>query len=278
MSKPKKAENPDQSEWVFYSTDSDQRFTITKHTAKLSGLFKNVMEISKENTVVLEPVDQKHETADLVFKLNTTRLLKFVHEYFKLWESNPEKSNYVKVEPIHTSEFLHVLQPVDLQFITNYIHECVLYYSEHNDLDIGKFNDFTSYNKKWTMTMLSELLCQVDELLDIECLSNKIYAYIAVLVWNTSAVDFSNALDCPEFKEAQEKAIQEYLQDGHEYLARHFKETGQIPCLAPKIESDAMQNIDELEDLVDLQAPIKDEDEDSNASDDSNVSDDEDSE
>lgn len=199
--------------WTFYSEAGKERFTVPEEVAKLSGTFKAMIDNSEnEKAVSLQVVNQVVDGSNEVYQINTNNMLKYVYDYFKLWEENPSKSDYVKVAPVQTSEVSHVLQEKDIQFIQNYLN---------NEMPEFKGTEQQIRNKR--IETLGKLLSQVDEFLDIQSLSNKIYAYIAVLVWNTSIVDFSEALKDPTFKAAQDAAIAQWEKDNPNKFASYVR-------------------------------------------------------
>ena len=60
-----------------------------------------------------------------------------------------------------------------------------------------------------TIQILGELICQA-EYLQIQSLSNKLYAWCACLIWNTSLIDMYEATSDPYFMELQNNALEEY--------------------------------------------------------------------
>jgi hypothetical protein len=224
------AETP--SQWTFYSTEGKStKYTVSIEVAKLSSLFKNMIENSNEETsVCMQPTDQPHELYDTYYTINTDEMLSYVYQYMKLWEDQPEKANYVKQEPVQTSEVEHILQDKDIEFIRKFI-------------DDGK-----ATTEKEIKERLSLLLCQVDELLGIECLSNKIYAYIGVLFWNKSAFDFAEALEDPDFKAAQLKAVEDWKKDNPSRFARYISNNTTDILYPPTALTDAEDSEPETDD------------------------------
>lgn len=199
--------------WTFYSLIGDEKFTLPIKVAKLSGVFKSMIENSEnEHAVSLQVVNQVVNGTNEVYQINTDKFLKYVYEYFKLWETCPEKANYVDVAPVQTSEIEHILQEKDIVFIKNYLAK-----------EIPDFKGSESEIRRKHIETLGKLLSQVDEFLDIQSLSNKIYAYIAVLVWNTSIVDFAEALNDPGFKAAQDDAIAQWEKDNPNKFASYVR-------------------------------------------------------
>lgn len=199
--------------WTFYSATGKERFTVPEEVAKLSGTFKVMIDNSEnEKAVSLQVVDQVVDGSNEVYQINTDNMLKYVYDYFKLWEENPSKSDYVEVAPVQTSEVSHVLQEKDIQFIQNYLNN-----------EMPEFKGTEQQIRRKRIETLGKLLSQVDEFLDIQSLSNKIYAYIAVLVWNTSIVDFSEALKDPAFKAAQDAAIAQWEKDNPNKFASYVR-------------------------------------------------------
>lgn len=203
----------DEEIWTFYSAAGTERFTIPTKVAKLSGTFKAMIDHSEnEEAVSLQVVNQTVDGSDEVYQINTDRFLKYVYDYFKIWEDAPEKADYVSVGPVQTSEISHILLEKDILFIQNYLSR-----------EIPEIRGTETEIRRNRIETLGKLLSQVDEFLDIRCLANKIYAYIAVLVWNTSIVDFSEALRDPAFKAAQDAAIAQWERDNPNKFATYVR-------------------------------------------------------
>jgi hypothetical protein len=230
----------------FGSTGSQVRYVVSSESAQMSALFKNMIETSPDEThISLSTVEQQHETiAGISYTLNTDRLLGYVFDYMNIWKDHVDDSDYVKEEPIHTGEITHILKPDDVKFIRKFLSETA---TANNYGDNYASNPI--YRRKTDIAMLGELLCQVDEFLNIKCLSNKIYAYIAVLIWNTSAVDFADALTDDDFKQAQNSALVEWQENNPTRFGRFVKShTTDGIVLAPRadnIDSDVSSSDDD---------------------------------
>ena len=206
--------------YSFKSANSDEIYYVPKNTLFLSLTFKEMMECSKEKSIVLSNVIQRHENvSNVTYHLNTNRLLAYVHKYMKIWEGRETEANYVKEEPVQTSELSHVfanskgvIYIEDIKFIADFIQETML------DIRSGSLPGYPKIPEKlsryehrqWITMILGELACQCDELLNMPSLANKIYAYIAVKIWNTSVADFADAMHDPAFSAAQDKALEEW--------------------------------------------------------------------
>lgn len=185
--------------WTFFS-DNNKKFTVLLEAARLSKLFDEMSKSSSEKILELSIVKQIGSTGQII-EINSTKMLEYVYDYFKLWENNPSDAHYVEEKPIQTCEISHVLQLKDIKYIEDYLQkECECKGTE-------------SQIRSNKIKCLGNLLLQVDEFLNIPSLSNKIYAYIAVLIWNTSVVDFAEALKDQNFLNAQKKAIAEWEKD-----------------------------------------------------------------
>ena len=206
--------------YSFKAANCDTVYHVSKNTLHLSLTFKEMLEYSKEKNITLSNVVQQHENIpNVIYHLNTNRLLSYVYKYMKIWEGHETEANYVKEEPVQTSELSHVfanskgvVYEEDINFINEYIQETI------RDIRIEKLPGYPKISDKLTRyeqrrlvaIVLGELACQCDELLNMPSLANKIYAYLAVKIWNTSIADFAEAMHDPEFNNAQEKALEEW--------------------------------------------------------------------
>ncbi len=225
--------------WTFYSTEGKERFTIPVEVAKMSGVFASMIEMSEnERAVSLSVIKQTFDNSQEVFEVNTDKLFRYVYEYLMMWEPNLKKSDYVKVGPVQTSEIQHVLQDIDIKFIEGYLADY-----------LAGFKGTISEVRRQKVKGLGVLLAQVDGVLDIQSLANKLYAYIAVTVWNTSIVDFAEAMNDPAFRKAQEAAIDTWKQDNPNRFAGYVRShtTGDITL--PPTNETSPEDLEELEDF-----------------------------
>jgi hypothetical protein len=230
-------------------------YYVTKNMLCLSNMFKDIIECTKEKHITLSNVIQRHENLpNVVYHLNTDRLLSYVYKYMLIWEGKETEANYVKEEPVQTSELSHifanskgVVYTEDIVYIENFIQETLA------DIKSGKLPGYpkqkdklSRYEKRQLISLiLGELACQCDELLNMPSLANKIYAYIAVKIWNTSIVDFAEAMKDPEFSRIQEKVISEWKELNPDKFSLYAKSqtTGNVN-IAPAVDLD-----DDLSDI-----------------------------
>ena len=251
--------------WTFYTADSDVRYTVPIKVAQLSGTFSNMIKSSQnERAVSLQIVSQTLEGTDKVYLINTNHLLSYVYRYFKLWENSPDNSDYVKEEPVQTSEIHHLLRNVDIILINEYLDEY---------LKLQHVNENTDDCSKVRMAKkeaLGILLSQVDEFLDIKCFAKKIYAYIGALIWNTSLIDFAEAMQDPKFRAAQQAAVEAWKLDNDSYFANYIRSQNvETISLAPMISKEQLKEYSEFVDAEELAAKqaLDDSDSDSDDSD-----------
>ena len=226
--------------WTFYSAESDNRYSVPIAVAQLSGTFSTMIKSSQnEKAVSLQVVSQKLETTDKEYLINTDYLLSYVYRYFKIWEKNITGSNYVKEEPVQTSEIHHLLKKCDIDLIDTYIEE----YLQSNR--INEFTDKPTAVRNAKKEALGILLSQVDEFLDIKCFSNKLYAYIGTLIWNTSIADFAEAMQDPAFYAAQQAAVEAWKLDNETHFANYIRSqpVGSI-SLAPIVPDEQINSVE----------------------------------
>lgn len=189
-----------QESFYYKSKESDVVYELSFDAAKLSGLFSVMIEqnrnenITKENAVALDVVYLQHTESTNQFTINTDRMLKYVDMYFKIWSENPSSANYVKETSIQTSDISTILKQSDLSLINNYLMDNITLIKEHKRSDYPDFSNWEfqnseNYKRSIKLQLLNELLSQVDEFLDIESFSNKIFAYIAAIICEVSLVN-----------------------------------------------------------------------------------------
>lgn len=216
--------------WTFYSSEGGAvKYKTSIEGASLSQLFKNMIRNSVENNKIegkisivdneikLYVIDQPNEYSEEYHKINTNKMLNYVNLYFELWKDDVDNANYVKAEPVITHDIHHILREKDVKFIEDYIS------AEIGSIlpNISNYTDII-HNK---INCLGVLLAQVDEFLNIESLSNKIYAYIATLLFGLSLNDLSYVLnEVPAVKAATDIAITEWSKDNPNKFAQYICE------------------------------------------------------
>ncbi len=204
--------------WTFYSISGTKKYTVSEPVAALSKMFKTMIENAEnEKAVQLQVIQQVIEGTDEKFEINTDRMLEYIYQYFKIWETNPELADYVPVGPVQTSEFSHVLQDKDIEFIEHYLSR-----------EMPDYKGTESQIRRKKIETIGKLACQADGFLEIDSLAHKLYAYVAVLIWNTSIVDFSEALRDPEFKKIQYAAIEQWEKDNDNKFAAYARDNKDI--------------------------------------------------
>ena len=226
-----------------FRANGGKPYTISKNALFLSGTFKDMVESSKESNIVLSDVIQKHENdPSIVYHLNTDRLLSYVHKYMKIWEGREANADYVSVAPVQTSELNHILTDInDIQFLEEFIQETLLLIRTRKLPGYPPIPEKLQRHEKRRLicTILGELACQCDELLNIQSLASKIYAYIAIKIWETSAADFAYAMQDPNFKNAMDKALEEWRQLNPDKFSMYANgQTTDGVSIAPAVDLD----------------------------------------
>lgn len=220
------------SEVTFYSDeDPSKTFVISNKSAETSALLSSVLGSSADLKNIQLP-KIKHAGGDgRTYFINTTKLLSYVHEYLKMWESDVEGSNYVKEKPIQTGDIRQVLQQIDIDFINRYL------LSELPEEAKPLYHSNVKYKRQMDIDIIGVLLSQCDEFLGITSISNKLYAYIAVQIWNTTIADFHSATKDPLFAKMQQEAVNEWKE---QHVAR----------LSSRVVSTTTGDADDNDDLI----------------------------
>ncbi len=203
----------------FCSSEPDSiLFEVPESAACLSGLFDSMLKSDSSKLIHLNPVTHIADwPVRRNYQINTNKLLNYVYKYFILWSKTPSSANYVEQKPVQTGDVTQFLKPIDIEFINLYLIET----SNVDWIDKTRYNVEPTYTRYINNSLLGELLTQVDEFLNIESLSNKIYAYIAAGIWNSSLVDFQNATQDPIFKKLQEDALADWKEQHTERISQH---------------------------------------------------------
>lgn len=165
-------------------------YSIPKNAAELSATFKYHIK-KAELEIVFPRVSHKHNGYDCV--INTSTMLSFIEAYLSYWSKNQELEDYIKEEPVCVGDpSVIITDKNDLLLIKKFL-------ADKKELD-----DKT--------IILSTLTCQA-EYLGLNGLINKLYAYFAVLIFNTSVIDFQQATHNPEFEAIKEKVLLEWKKE-----------------------------------------------------------------
>ena len=150
-------------------------YEIPKKVLSLVPLFKSMR--IEDTPVYIGPITVEDDcVVDRVYVINTAEMFDIVMEYIDIWKDKPTADNYVK-PPIHTKAITDILQKKDLDLILKYLKRT-------EARDVVPITD-----KLYQISKLNKLLKMVDGFLQMEGFANKIYAYIASLIINTSLMD-----------------------------------------------------------------------------------------
>lgn len=189
----------------FRSENSNVVFAIPVSAVKLSEFFDNVLAHNEadastpETALVIGLVPHADETLpNVYFNINTERLLRYCYDYFMLWYKNTDDANYIKAEPVQTWDPAQLLKEQDLSLIRRYLHESIECIKDkqlpgYDNFSMETFITDIEYNHEITIKLLNELLTQVTGFLLIESFGNKIFAYLATIIWDTSLVDIGTS-------------------------------------------------------------------------------------
>jgi hypothetical protein len=202
---------------VYFKSSKDERiFIITELQASISGLLIS-MDLTNNNVnnpIILDAVIVNNENNNnFTYQINTYEMLNYVYEYMNLWKDNIKDILYIKEEQIQIHDPALILVEKDYLFIKNYINNIINSIINknkiYNGFNINEYNEKKNYYIMITIQILGELICQA-EFLQIQSLSNKLYAWCACLVWNTSVIDMYEATNDTYFMDLQKLALEEY--------------------------------------------------------------------
>jgi hypothetical protein len=179
----------------FSDEDPNKVFIITKQLAKESTLLTSML--STNSNFEFHVLNYEH--FENKYSINNVKLLNVVYKYLINWSDSIESIDYITNQQIQTNDLYQILKKIDIDLINDYINEEI----KNLDIDEEKYNNENLYNLDIKCKLLSRLLTQVDEYLDIQSFSKKIYAYLAVLIWNTNIIDYHQATKVDSFKKLQ---------------------------------------------------------------------------
>ena len=194
--------------------DSSKCYSISIEAIELIDLFKKMHDSDKKSSLSPEfaielpqiYVDDTKFNAKPYY-LNTLDIIEFVNSYIKLWEHRYKSANYLKEETVQTGNPEQIIHQDDLKLIRSYIKD------RYEELSLNEqklITDNKLYNKQFSIDALSTLVKNVDGYLIIESLKNKLYAYIATIIWTCSMKELSEIASDDRFLEMQNDSIKEW--------------------------------------------------------------------
>lgn len=204
--------------FYFKSKNSNHIYEVPTNTLPLCKHFEELYNISpldyqKDTPYELLSVVHPDEYTMREYKINTEWLLFYVEKYMLLWRDNPQDANYVKVKKCKASDINQFLVKRDSDFIKEYLNDRIVNKELGLDIDVALYNRSANYKTKIDFYLLSHLLMQVDQYLNMESLANKIYTWCAVSIYNKSITDFYEILDDPYFKQLSNETTDKYLEE-----------------------------------------------------------------
>lgn len=164
---------------------------------------------TKETAVHIKPVyirdacDKNPE-----FWINTIELFDVVMEYVENWKNTPiDLVNYIKKDIVQTGYANQIIKTNDLKLILKF-----------TSMQIAKLDSDTQKSMRENLTIkkyqiiscLNPLLKMVDGFLLMHGFADKIYAYIATIIWNCSLKELDDVSGEEYFAELQRKQLIEY--------------------------------------------------------------------
>lgn len=218
----------------YFSTNKGKNiYSVHVSAAKLSETFARVissyqtdnikgdLNISFDETLCER---ENWETEGKVkFYINTDDMLGYVHKYMVMWEMDPKSADYVEQKQIYTNEPLQVMKLCDVKFIEYYLDDSISKIKTRYgfNFDEEKYKSSVSYQRYIKIRLISELLEQVENFLKMQCLTNKLYAYIATLLWNANIYDLYEVTKDPLFAEIKEKTLNDWKENNPERYEKY---------------------------------------------------------
>jgi hypothetical protein len=201
------------------NTNSDSKLVIYKinhNHIHMLPLFKSMVAMNPTGSstpataIHIKPVyirDDCKKNAE--FWINTSELFDVIMNYIDIWK-DPKKiddENYVKPDIVQTGYINQILKQEDIKLILDYVQlelnklpvdvQCIM----ENNLTIKKHH---------IISCMNPLLKMVDGFIQMDGFSNKIYAYIATILWNCSLMDLDDVSEEPYFRQLQQRQLAEW--------------------------------------------------------------------
>jgi hypothetical protein len=254
-----------QEKEYFIKTDTGNKIFILSHSMLIkSKLLESMIELCEEGTTPDNPIILKSITrvsdvlSDVSYRINTVEMFSYVYEYLNIWKDNLKQEDYCKEEICQTGDPLQVLKSKDVTFIKKYLADSITSIIQGNrpfydNFEVEQYNNIKYYNNYITIRLIGELLAQVDHFLEIPSLTNKLFVYIATILWNSSLMDLHEATKDPYFQNLQKQAVTDWHTENHERVTKY---------ISSYTTGDGKENsdVDEEDPVVDEEDPVVDDD------------------
>lgn len=212
--------------FTFKSSASSRVFTIQPGAIGLSDVFTTSSENDPTHQTITLHVVHKQSRVDAgdYYTINSTELLSFIETYLNNWSKSPKMASYVKVAPVHSNDPTTVLKPIDYNFIIKYIEKSIESITAktrtgYATFDFDKYHSDYIYQQHIIICILGELTLQ-SSFLGIESLTNKLMAYMAIMLWNSSYIDFSKASSDEYFLKLQQKTVTDWKERNQDKVSK----------------------------------------------------------
>ena len=161
------------------------------------------------------------------FWVNTIELFDVIMEYVDIWKDDIDSENYIKQDIVQTGYANQIIKEKDLELILKFADSKL---EQLDDETKNSYEDNLTLRKYHTISQLNPLLKTIDGFLQMDGFANKIYAYIATIIWNCSLMDLYEVSEDTYFKELQQQHIDEWNKQTNEqisYIAEGEDEVGE---------------------------------------------------
>ena len=144
------------------------------------------------------------------FWINTPELFAVIMKYVAIWSNdNMASANYVPKDVVQTGYANQLIKRLDLQLILKYVSDQIDMLDEETK---SEMEGNLTIKKYQIISCLNPLLRTADGFLGMDGFADKIYVYIATIIWNCSLMDLDAVSDDPYFKELQAEQLAQWNQ------------------------------------------------------------------
>lgn len=195
--------------------NAERVYQIEHKLLDLVPMYKNMLTLipngsnTEETAVHIKPVYIRDECKkNPEFWINTIELFDVIMEYINNWKDTPiEDVNYIKKDIVQTGYANQILKTNDLKLILKFTSDQI---NKLNPKVRQKMEANHTIKKYHIISCLNPLLKMVDGFLQMSGFADKIYAYIATIIWNCSLKELDDVSDEAYFHELEKKQLAKY--------------------------------------------------------------------
>jgi len=182
---------------TFYFSVCDKLYEISRKHLPLVPFFNTLAKhhpndgCSALDAIEIRPMEIIDDCSLLPkYNINTREMYDFLMKYIDIWKDNIAGAHYITKPPQHLGFYYQILHESDLKAINEYLEPKLAVLNDKSE----------AFRKLYTVALINQLLRFVNGYLNMKCLTNKLYAYCAVCIWECSILEVEEMQDNPFFK------------------------------------------------------------------------------